>query len=587
MEENVKTLGDYFAILRRRKWRIIIPAVVLAVVSVVVAVALPSVYRSSATILIEEQEIPQELVRSTVTSYADQRIQVISQRVMTRSNLGRIIDEFGLYADDREHKTREELVQELGESISLDMVSADVIDPRSGRPRQATIAFTLSFDSTNPRVAQRVTNELASLFLNENIKTRREQAAEALDFFVDEARRLSQQVSELEVQLAEFKQQNAGRLPEQASLNLQLMERTERELEEAFRRMQSLGERKIFLESELSQTSPYQLAFDAVGNRVPSAEEKLRVLKSEYISAQSLYNQHHPDLVRMRREIAALENEVTAAGDDQAGVLKLTLEQRQAEYQSALKQYSAGHPDVIKLKHAVDQLKTSLTEMSSANGSMPTNSIHSHPDNPVFITLKAQLQAVETELVSVQSQTQTLKTKLADYESRLLAAPEVERAYRSLTRDYESAHQKYQEIKAKQMEAQVAQALEREAKAERFTLLEPPQLPEEPIKPNRPAILFLGFVFAMGGGLGIAAVGESVDRSVRGARAVTALLNQAPLGVIPIIENEDDRRRRRFRVASVFAVLVISAAIGLVAIHNLWMPLDVAWFALENKLGIR
>ncbi len=582
MEEDVKTIADYLAIIRRRKWHIIISAVTLLLISVVVAVSLPSVYRSTATILIEEQEIPSELVRSTITSYADQRIQVISQRVMTRDNLGKIIDKYNLYADLRGRENREDLIISLRDSISLEMVSADVIDPRSGRPQQATIAFTLSFEDRSPEAVQRVANELTSLFLNENIKTRRQQAAETSSFFADEAQKLSQRISELETTLAIFKQENSGRLPELAQLNLQLMERTERELQETARRIQQLEDRKIYLQAELRQVEPSRPVIMSDGERVLSPSERLRALQSQYLSAQAVYSEEHPDLVKMRREISALKKEVGQTDDRQ--LIREQLSVKRAEYQKLLRKYSENHPDAIKLKRSISSL--ALRIVNAPETKFNRSYLDENADNPAYITLHAQLSAAEGELATIKQQRQQLREKLLDYEQRLMATPGVEKEYRALMRDYEGALAKYQDIRAKQMEAEVSQQLEKDQKAERFTLLEPPELPERPVKPNRMAILFLGFIFSIASGIGIAAIVESMDRSVWGSRGVTAILNEAPLGVIPYIENQADKIRHQRYVAVSLSLGVLSVVVAVIFTHFLWKPLDVLWFVMQRKIEL-
>ena len=174
-----------------------------------------------ATILIEEQEIPSDLVHSTVTSFADQRIQVISQRIMSRANLIDIIKKFDLYADDIKTKTEERILEKMRKSIKVETISADVIDPRNGQPTKATIAFVLSFDNTSAPISQKVTNELVSLFLKENIKTRTESADNAALFLSEESRRLKEKIKDIQNKLADFKEKNLNQLPEANQLNQQ------------------------------------------------------------------------------------------------------------------------------------------------------------------------------------------------------------------------------------------------------------------------------------------------------------------------------------------------------------------------------
>ena len=143
MEKETKSLRDYLSAFVRRKKQILATVIILSLISVAVAVLLPPTYRSTATILIEQQEMPPDLVRSTISSYADQRIQVISQQVMTRPNLLRIVEKYNLYPSYRATKATEEVLQRLAKDIKLDLLKADVIDQRSGSKTTATIAFSL------------------------------------------------------------------------------------------------------------------------------------------------------------------------------------------------------------------------------------------------------------------------------------------------------------------------------------------------------------------------------------------------------------------------------------------------------------
>ncbi|MCG8103589.1 MAG: hypothetical protein N0C91_14520 [Candidatus Thiodiazotropha endolucinida] len=311
-EEELLGIGDYIAILKRRKMQLIIPAAIIMLLSIGLALGLPSIYHAEATILIEQQEIPSELVRSTVTSYAGERIQVISKRVMTTENLGKIIDDYGLYTDAREGTSLTLLAEALQEDIELEMISADVVDPRSGRPTTATIAFTLAYSNKLPRIAQKVTNELVSLYLGENLRQRTQSALETSSFLSAEAGRLNQEITELEASLAEFKEKNVNNLPELQQLNIQLMERNERELSETIQQIRNLEERKIYLQSELAQINPTTDIYNSSGNRVMGTEDRLRALQTEYLALATRYTDNHPTLIKMKGEIEVLEKELEA-----------------------------------------------------------------------------------------------------------------------------------------------------------------------------------------------------------------------------------------------------------------------------------
>ena len=200
-------------------------------------------------------------MRSTVTSFADQRIQVISQRVMTTETLLKLIRRFELYADERGGESREDLIARMRSDINFRMISADVIDPRSGRATAATIAFAVSYTSPEPEQAVRVANELTSLYLNENLTQRARLAEDASVFLKAEGDRLSKAIAALETQLATFKEEHADTLPELSALNLELLDRTEQQLLQLESRQASLDQQRVFLEAQLAQLKPNSAVF--------------------------------------------------------------------------------------------------------------------------------------------------------------------------------------------------------------------------------------------------------------------------------------------------------------------------------------
>ena len=582
MEQEKSNLSDYLVTLGRTKKRWITISVLILVISVGVAFGLPPVYRSSATILIEQQEIPQELVRSTVTTYADQRIQVISQRVMTRANLVKIIKKYNLYVKEQETDPLEVVLEDMRKDIEMKMVSAEVVDPRSGRPTTATIAFTLTFFNESPALAQKVANELASLYLNENITSRRQQATEAAGFLTDEADKLRDKIAGLEQQLAKFKQKNVNQLPELNQLNMQLLDRSDTQLLEVERQLRSVDDRKIYLKSQLAQLSPNNTQYSENGERILSSVDRLKSLQTKYVSMSAVYSPDHPDLVKLNKQISALKQEVGEADDSRQLREKKT--QLETELALAVKTYGEDHPNVKKLKNILSSFDEAL---NSVPDTMDENvSKQSKPDNPVYIQLLGDLEGADAEYHSLlQKQTELLAMK-KDYESRLTNAPQVEREYRGLSRDYESAVLEYREINAKQMQAQLAEVLEAERKGERFTLIEPPQLPEEPVRPNRMAVVFLGGVFSLAGGAGSIFVSHSLDQTIRGAAGLQSLLGSAPLSVIPHMRNDEERKRTRRRLWWVIIILFVLMCAVIALFHWLIMPLDVLWYAGLRRLGI-
>ena len=580
MEEHTKELKDYFDTFRRYRFQIIIISVALFLISLIAALLWPPTYRSMATILIEEQEVPSDLIRSTVTSFASQRIQTISQTVMTRANLMQIMEKFNLYKDRRGRVPTEEILEGMRKDIKLEMINSNVIDPRSGSPTMATIAFSVGFEGSNPEITQKVASELTSLYLSENLKTRTEKATETVNFLDAEAEKLNQHIAEVEAQLAMFKQKNAESLPDMRAFNIQLTERTEKELTDLDTQLSMLEDKKFNLEGQLAQINPMGSMMNDSGEKVLDPETRLKMLRSEYISALSRYSPDHPDVVRLQREIGGLEKQTGSVSSSSEQAKELS--RLRAELAAAREKYSKDHPDVIRLTKMVSSLEANL----KAEIEVPEAAVaKAKPENPAYIMLKAQLDGINNEKQSLLAKRSALKEKLTDYERRMTQIPEVERKYLTLRRDYENSVIRYQELKAKQMQAEVGQQLEKERKGEHFSLIDPAQLPEQPIKPNRPAIIILGFLLSIASGFGYVTIIETMDTSVRGTYGVIAALNAPPLSVIPYKRNSEDLRRLEKRKKTAIFAFTGGIVLLILFIHLFWTPLDVLWFKGLRKVN--
>jgi len=572
--EQTLDLGDYLSAFKRRRGLITLVAGVVFILGLITAFAWPPTYESTATILIEAQEVPNELIKSTVTSFAAQRIQLISQRVMTRTNLVEIMDKYGLYKDERRRQTIEEVLTQMREDISVDMITADVVDPRTGRPASATIAFTLGFKSENPVLAQKVAGEMTTLFLGENLKSRTEGAAETYDFLTAEAERLQKEIKHYETTMTEFKERNMKTLPEVRAINESALARAEQQINSIDTQLQSLNERKIYMEGQLPLLDPY-----ATGAENLSPEARLKAARTEYIGMASRYSPDHPDVIGLKREIQALEKET---GDESSpDYLREQMELLQQELAQKEQLYTPEHPDVKNLKRLIAAVGEELKNppASARSGSTPDN-----PDNPSYVNLKTQLAATNSELGSLTKRRAELVDTIADYEERLLQTPKTEQDLRAIVHELEELYGRYDGVKAKQMTAEVGQSMEKQRKGEKFTLIDPAALPEQPISPNRPAIIFLSLVLALGTGVGSAAVAESMSSAVRGSKGLVAILHTAPLAVIPYLPNTADTRaqtrKKRIMIFSAIAVIVIV----LLLVHFLFSPLDVLWFRGMRKV---
>jgi uncharacterized protein involved in exopolysaccharide biosynthesis len=576
-----RTLADLVGLVRRSRWLMGSVFVLLLLASVVVAVVLPPVYRSTATILIKEQEIPQELVRSTVTSYADERIQVISQQVMTRATLLDLVDRYGLYGKARQRDTNEEILDQMRRDIRLTPISADVTDRRTGSPGKSTIAFTLSYDSEVAANAQKIANELTTLFLNENVKNRQQKAAETTSFLDEELARVSQHISEVEQQLSDFKQRNQGRTPDLSMANALGTERAESELQRVDREAAFLEDRRLLLQSQLAETRP-TAPLAAGGGALLEPDERLRALQVQLSTTAGVYSDSHPDVRRLRREIESLQSQAGpqgAAADREAALAGL-----QAQLEQLQQRYSDEHPDVVKLKRSRAALEQAVRADAAGSAAAAGGRGAGRADNPVYLSLRSQIETTAAQIEMLHAERKELQQRVAQLTARISQTPEVEREYLELTRDLDSSRGRFRELRDKQMQAQVAEQLERGRKAERFTIIEPPIFPERPYRPNRQLIVLLGLVLALGGAVTAVALREALDQTVGSARDVVRVLQVPVLARVPTQPLPVSAQRRRRLAAWAGLALVLLLALAAAAVHFFLMPLDVAWYGLLRRI---
>src|ERR1700722_280878 len=543
-------------------------------IALLIATLWPPTYRATATILIEQQEIPQELVRSVITTYADQRVQTISQRVMTSQNLLVRIDRYKLYPDIRDREPREELLETMRNDINLKMISASVIDPRSGSPTRATIAFSVSYDSRAPDLALKVANELSSLYLNENLESRAQRAKQTASFFTEESARQQARIAELDQRLADFKQKHQDELPELTQQNIQTQDRTELELHDVQDHVDALDAQRVLLQAQLAQISPTGAVYSDNGQRVFGAEDQLKALKSKLAGLKGRYGPEYPDIVSTEREIEGLQKEVNS--EDGTTDRLRQLSEAKTQLAAALEKYSPEHPDVVRLEQEVQK---------EANaGTKPIE--RAHADNPVYLQVKSQVDAVALEREAALKKRDELQLKLHSYDKRMALSPEVERAYREIVRDLEAAQFKYGEILSKQSEAQIAVNLETEQKGEKFTMIEPPQPPEKPVSPNRMLILAIGLALSLALGIGAVLGRDALDASVRGPKDIRQLLQVPALASIPIIVTRAERVRRQRITRYSWGGGVATLILALVTVHFFIIPLDILWLVLVRRFGV-
>lgn len=524
--ENTLDLDGLLVIAKRRAWLMVTVCLVGLVVSVIVIQHLPPRYRSTAIVSVESQQVPEGFVQSTVSGYANERIGFVKQRVMTTGRLLEVVDKHQLYPEKRGKVPAPLLAAEFRENVFLETI----VDPAIGKGRSSTVAFTLGFEHGDPEIATAVATDLVTMFLDENVRTRTARATETTEFLAQEASRLNEQVSAMDARVAEFKQKHSDTLPEHLGLRMGMLQRSEADLKALEREILALAEEKRFLETQRMTLGAILSAGASPDARVMSPAQLLAALKAELLDKTAVYGSAHPDLRRLRRRIALLEREVESAPSDEEN------------------EPSATVPDPAKAQ------------------------------------IETQISSAEARLVSLREQKRALQGKIEKLQARIMQTPQIERAFKALTRDYENARAEYEEIRGKQRDAKLAENLEKQEKAERFVLLESPQVPSAPVWPEKPKVYVLGFVLAVGSGAGTAFLAEFLDKTIRGPAVLTSILQRHPLAVIPFIERSGDRSRQRVRRLSFLLAAFLVLITVLAVTHVLYQPLDVLLISMREAV---
>ncbi len=551
-------IRDLWRIIRKRKWYILLPAVILFLVITAIAFLLPAIYKSETLILIENQKIPLEFVQSTVTSAVEERLNIINQRIMSRTRLEQMIDKFDLYPEYREKWTQEEIIEKMREDIHLDIVSADGVDKKSGRPVTFTVAFNLSYEGKDPSKVQKVTSELASLYIEENLRVRVDASAVTTQFMSDELRKMEEAIQKLGKKISDFKQEHLDELPERLQVNVANLDRYERYLETTHRDLASAKSSLLFLRGQLAAVDPDATMVSSYGQRILSPKEQLEIDRTNLISLQARLSDNHPDVVAIKERIERLETEVGGAA---SSPLREELAQKQNALTELLSTYTDKHPDVIRTRAEIADLREKLAQARAG----ASKGYAANPTNPAYINLQTQIESKKLEIRALEGQRQEYMKLIEYYQQRIGNTPAVEKVLAAMQSDYDVARANYQELVNKETQAKISESLENRQQGERFAIIDPAQLPEEPYKPNRLAIMFIGLILGIGAGAGAGFLSEYMDQSFSSADELRSFAKLPVLAVIPkvVTQSETLRRRRRTRMALVSSVL---ALVGILAV---------------------
>lgn len=480
-----ESVFQYLEILIRRRWAVIVPAAVIGGLTVLIVFSIPATYQSTTLILVEAQKVPETLVRTTVTTPIEDRLQAISQQILSRTRMQRVIEKFDLYQSNAPHpegwiaKWWERFrygrpAESSSSPVTLDHVerlrrNIDIQVPR-GRNPGSTIS--ISFVGDDPRTVMDVTNELASLFIEENLRVREAQAEGTTEFLENELQQMKVRLEAHEEALRGFKERSMGELPEQLETNLRTLDRLQIERQMLENSLKNAEDRYADLTRQLTGDAPG-------GGGVPlTGAGRLQTLRTRLANLRTEYTEEYPDIVLLKKEIASIEADI------------------------------------------------------AAQAAAPPSSVPPAGDESANTQLANQRREIQT----IRQRQQVVVAQIKDYEKRVERTPHREQQLAMVLRDYENVRRSYQTLLDKRQEAKIAESLERRQKAEIFRVLDPANFPERPYQPNRPLLILLGIAGGLVAGIGLAVFREQLDASIKTeADLVEASTGIPVLAVVPFV----------------------------------------------------
>ncbi|MGZ3557854.1 MAG: GumC family protein, partial [Thermodesulfobacteriota bacterium] len=482
------TIQDYLDIGLRRKWYIIVPLVICVLGSFGVYKYLPKVYKATTLILVQPQRVPENYVRPTITDSVASRLNTIGQEILSRTRLEKVIQEFNLYSDIRKSVPMEGIVEVMRRAVEVKVQA----NPQNERVQNS---FSVSFEGKDPETVMMVTNKLASLFIEENLKVREDRAEGTSEFLSKELQGMDERLRQKEYEIRNFRERAMGQLPQQLDANLRILERLQQQIKTTNESLRAAEDRIIVIQNQIEMMKKREIV--RVGSQgdisVDRGEDpliaQLRNLRSDLAVAQSKYKENHPDVIDLKRKIADIEPKI-----------------RESMRKTKGQGVSGQNLTPPSLDPETERLLTQYTE---------------------------QYHAAALETKRLREEEKELKQQIALYQRRIEDTPRREQELAFLTRDYDLLKTNYQSLLDKKIQAQMAQNLEHKQQGEQFKILDPARVPEKPVKPDRNKILLIGTVIGLALGLGLTWLRETMDQSFHTVSDVESYLGLPVLATIP------------------------------------------------------
>lgn len=499
-------VDDYLAILRRRKWLLLIPVILGPIIALVIAKRLPPRYTSKSEILIDEPQVPTSFVPSMEGNNLLSRLANMEEQIRSRTSLQPIMERYGLYKKDINNMPVEQLIARMNKALDIRPVEFSNQISSTGAKNQLP-GFEISFTADSPQAAQAVCTEITSMFINANLHLQQARAEGTADFIAVQLQQGKQNLDEQDAKLAAFKRKYFGSLPDQEQSTIQLIGTLSTQLNSLAGAYSGYQQQRTYTESLLNQQLAAWKASQSSGGGSPDAmQDQLNKLENQLTALRARFTDDYPDVIKTKADIAALQNKI-----------------RQED----------------------------APQKAGAKETAPAN-LAAEP--PQIRQLRASLKALDDAMRNNEAEQRRFRAQIATFEGKLRLTPDVEQQYKDLTRNYQTAQAFYNSLLQKEDESQMSSSLTKRQQGQQFSVLDPADLPQKPSFPKLPSFAGGGLIVGILVGLAIVLILEMQDKSLRDDRDIEFFLGTPTLALIPSIPNGQAkpsrwpwRRKRKLR----------------------------------------
>jgi polysaccharide chain length determinant protein (PEP-CTERM system associated) len=443
---------------------------------------LPKRFTSQTLVLVTQPTVPGDYVKPVVSADTNQRLASMQQEILSRTRLEPLIQQFGLYRDEKNPLSTENLVERLRKAVTV-----TPIQPMAETRSQGLPGFTISVNFNDPRLAQQICSTITSMFMEENLRLRQQQGEQTTQFLAKQLGDAKAKLDEQDAKFAAFKRRYLGSLPDEEQANLNVLMGLTSQLDATTQALGRAQQDKSFAESMLTQQLAAWQATPS-GQNPETMEQQLAALETQLTALKSKYTDDYPDVIKTEKDVEALKKKIADA-DDQAS--------------TAVRPSKTG--------------KT-LTE--------PTQ----------IQSLRAQIHQYDQVIQERTAQQEEIRQQIKVYQGRVQSSPAIEQEYKQMTRDYQTALEFYNDLLKKRDQSTMAMDLERRQQGEQFQVLDPANLPDQPSFPKASLFIPGGFGGGLALGLGLVLLFEMQDTSLRNERDVESLLHLPVLAMVPVIK---------------------------------------------------